>query len=219
MRFYWECVELMASNGGWQLRTNVLGMLHSAKMPMSTIDAILEDSGLFEVVDNRVVLMKEDVMNGIVDFDESLFVKCRETQPWTHECSRAPTGASTEAAVCSPARASTGASTRPSTEAAACSGPCIVEIDIDKEREREERRLRLSSLLNRECPHLQLMEEPLTLEEFDDLVMQFGRQAVQDVLLSMENETTLNKRSCFKTALSWLRARNNKQQQNYGNKR
>lgn len=204
MRFYWECVELMASNGGWQLRTTILGKLHSAKMPMSTIDAILEDSGLFEVVDNRVVLMKEDVMNGIVDFDESCFAKCRETRVWAYELPDAPT----EAAVAGAAVAGAAVAGAAVAEAAAHPGPC--EEEIEKEREREERRLRLSSLLNRECPHLQLMEEPLTLEEFDDLVMQFGRQAVQDVLLSMENETALNKRSCFKTALSWLRARERK---------
>lgn len=201
IKFYWECVENMACNGGWHWKTH-LEALYCNRLTISSIDSILENSGLFEIIEGEVVLLASDVMNGIVDFDESVFMECRKSHPWTYLRAEASALVSAGVSALVSAEASAGVS----AEASAGPGPS----DIEKEREREERRLRLSSLLNRECPHLQLMEEPLTLEEFDDLVMQFGRQAVQDVLLSMENETALNKRSCFKTALSWLRARERK---------
>lgn len=59
------------------------------------------------------------------------------------------------------------------------------------------------------CPHLLLMEEPLTLEDFRKLKKYFTWGQIQEVLLDMENDNNLyqNKRNGYRTALSWLKRR------------
>lgn len=56
-------------------------------------------------------------------------------------------------------------------------------------------------------PHLQLMDEPLKLYQFRMLQKSYNKEQIEDILQQMENSIDLysRKRSCYLTALSWLK--------------
>ena len=58
------------------------------------------------------------------------------------------------------------------------------------------------------------MQEPLSLEEYRELKKNYTWNQIQDVLVSMENELGLDqrKRSCYQTALAWLKKRHGEPQ-------
>lgn len=69
----------------------------------------------------------------------------------------------------------------------------------------------LISPLTEELPNVSKMEKPLTAEEGEKLIEEFGHEAVSDVLLSMENYKPLVKKnvSANLTARKWLKMRGN----------
>lgn len=71
----------------------------------------------------------------------------------------------------------------------------------------DERQLRFYDFMSQHCPNLVAMEQSLSFEEFDRLRQSYGKDAVLKVLLDMENEPKLQKRSCFLTARVWLEHR------------
>ena len=72
---------------------------------------------------------------------------------------------------------------------------------------KDDREQRFIDFMHQHFPHLLLMDDALTFEQFDQLRHQYGKQAVLTVLADMENDTSLERRSCFDTALQWLRYR------------
>ena len=82
------------------------------------------------------------------------------------------------------------------------------EIDKEMERQKErEIRTQFNRFMRFSCPHLLDMQEPLSLEEYRELKKNYTWNQIQDVLVSMENELGLDqrKRSCYQTALAWLK--------------
>lgn len=89
------------------------------------------------------------------------------------------------------------------------------EIDKEMERQKErEIRTQFNRFMRFSCPHLLDMQEPLSLEEYRELKKNYTWNQIQDVLVSMENELGLDqrKRSCYQTALAWLKKRHGEPQ-------
>lgn len=64
----------------------------------------------------------------------------------------------------------------------------------------------LSSILTRDLPSVRKMDRPMTQDEEERLVSQYGKQAVREVLMDMENWKPLRNKnkSAYLTALKWL---------------
>lgn len=211
LAFYFMALGLMGLNGGWHRKVQLL-RLRCPGLRMQTIEEILLTSELFELTDDDVVLLAEIEHNGLADYRQTIFYRCRTEKPWL--LARTRSGAQDRARDRAPDRARDRAQDRALD--GVCAGP-INEEDIEKELETEKKKARwLALFFQSHCPHLLEMEEPMTVEQFDDLVKRFGLEEVKSVLTDMENELDLNKRSCAHTAESWLkgRARRNKTKNN-----
>lgn len=218
--FYFMAMGLMGLNGGWHWRSHLLA-LRCRGLRFQTIDEILHTSELFEITDDDVVLLADVEHNGVENFKQTVFYSCRKTHPWT--ATRMRSRARTDARVRKPADGGApvpmdGGALVPIDGGAPGStdgGEINLELEkeLEKELETEKKKARwLALFFQSHCPHLLEMEEPMTVEQFDDLVKRFGLEEVKSVLTDMENELDLNKRSCAHTAENWLkgRARRNK---------
>lgn len=205
--FYFMALGKMAMNGGWHWKSNLMG-LRCRGLKYQTIEQILFTSELFEEPEEGVVLIADIEHNGVADYRQSIFYRCREEKPWV--LARTRSGAQDRARDRAPDRAQDRA------QDCVCAGPIdanAIDRETETEIETEKKKARwLSLFFQNSCPHLLEMEEPMTVEQFDELVKAYGIDEVKSVLYDMENETNLNKRSCARTAENWLkgRARRNK---------
>lgn len=113
----------------------------------------------------------------------------------------------------------TGAGTEASTEAGigtgteAGSAQVLVDKDrLDKIREEIAAEANFENFLKDRCPHLLMMQEPISFDELKDLRRDFSIAEIRSVLLDMENKTNIETafRSCAKTARHWLEHRKNR---------
>ena len=74
--------------------------------------------------------------------------------------------------------------------------------------------------LDKNCPTVRQLKNQLTVDQAETLFTEFGFDPVCEVLEAMENYSELLKKykSVFLTAKNWLKSRNQKQQQQHGNK-
>lgn len=219
--FYFMALGKMAMNGGWHWKIDLMA-LRCRGLKFMTIEKILHSSELFELTPEDAVLIADLEHNGIVDFKKSIFYTCRKEAQWVHKFYISGPGVSGREGARVGARvgdcADGGADGCADGRADGCVGAGPIDAnainrEIEKEIETEKKKERwLASFFQSSCPHLLEMEEPMTVEQFDDLVKAYGIDEVKSVLCDMENETTLNKRSCARTAENWLkgRARRNK---------
>lgn len=94
-----------------------------------------------------------------------------------------------------------------------CSAQVLIDIKREKKiRAEEKARLDFSSFMNEQCPHLQLMAEPITFSQLKKLRENYSIGEIRSVLRDMENKIGLETacRSCYETARKWLETRNNK---------
>ena len=184
--FYWQAVELIMA---FNEKVPIDFFLAFRYKPIRFRDVydIIENYGLFDVDAQHMVSLRIDLENGIGDASINNLLKFISVNDPTRVSSHASSGASS------------GASLRP--------GHC--DIDKEKIRVEIEAQKQFDSFMEARCPHLLLMEEPLTLEDFRKLKKYFTWGQIQEVLLDMENDNNLyqNKRNGYQTALSWLNRR------------
>ena len=218
--FYFMALGMMAMNGGWHWKIHLMS-LRCRGLKFQTIEKILHSSELFELTPEDAVLIADLEHNGIVEFKNSLFYTCRKEQQWVREFNVSGPGSYARVDGCVDARvdacvdACVDGCVDARVDDCVGSGPIDANAikELEKESETEKKKARwLSLFFQNSCPHLLEMEEPMTVEQFDDLVKAYGIDEVKSVLCDMENETALNKRSCARTAENWLkgRARRNK---------
>lgn len=180
--FYWKAVAQIGLSGGSTSMSSLMA-LRGRGMRMVHIQEIVEKSGLFTFGKDSLVELIESDENG-------LHKQIKKDASRTS----APTGAPASA----PASAQTGAQARTS----------VKREDIDKEQSRECAREEIFyRFMQTRCPNLLLMPEPLTLDQFLALRQDYSTEAIQDVLLDMENHTALHARNCYYTARRWLEHR------------
>lgn len=203
--FYQLALTRMAINDGW-LPKSELEFLYCRGMKVTTIDKILEESGLFEFIEPNVVIVSDIENNCIHDFRNSVFYLCRKQKPWL--TSRTHTGALAGAQASGQAskRASERACEQVGEQVSVRSGHSKPE---DKIREEKERLSNFNKFMNHYCPHLLEMTEPLDYDDYQKLRSRFTAEQIMEVLVAMENENDLylTKRNCFQTALNWLNHR------------
>lgn len=92
-------------------------------------------------------------------------------------------------------------------------GSAQVIVDSLKEKIREEIEAEQSfeKFLQNQCPHLLLMQEPITFEQLKMLRKDYSIAEIRSVLVDMENKVDVEiiYRSCYSTCLSWLKKRKN----------
>jgi len=217
--FYWRAVEKLMWEGQ-KVSIETLVALRDKPIRYADAKEIIKRCGLFIVDDTNYVIMANDIENGIakntmdnyfanihIDNPEKLTAEvCWDT--CTDACTDAYTDARTD--VCADARtdACTDACADARTDA------CYLDNkDLDKEKDidKEEHKL-LKEFMEKNYPHLLQMQEPLNMEQFKALRNNYSRDQIEEVFLQMENSIDLykKKRSCYLTALSWLKARSNK---------
>ena len=191
--FYWKVVELLMLCPT-KVHFNTILTLREPPISFNKVKAILNDYDLFVVDENNYVTLKVDKENGIgeksLESYLSFFTSSSRASDASHE-SRASSHTSSGA--------SSGASLRP--------GHC--DIDKEKIRVEIEAQKQFDSFMEARCPHLLLMEEPLTLDDYRKLKTSYTWGQIQEVRLDMENDNNLyqNKRNGYRTALSWLKRR------------
>lgn len=184
--FYWQAVELIMA---FNEKVPIDFFLAFRYKPIRFRDVydIIENYGLFDVDAQHMVSLRIDLENGIGDASINNLLKFISVNDPTRVSSHASSGASS------------GASLRP--------GHC--DIDKEKIRVEIEAQKQFDSFMEARCPHLLLMEEPLTLDDYRKLKTSYTWGQIQEVLLDMENDNNLyqNKRNGYRTALSWLKRR------------
>lgn len=199
--FYWQAVELIMVCNEKVPIDNFLAIRYSPIRFWDVYD-IIEKYDLFDVDEHRMVSLKNDPENGIGEPSIKNLLQFIEVS----DPSRA-SGASSRASSRASSGASSGASSRASSSAS--SGPGHCDIDKEKIRVEIEAQKQFDSFMEARCPHLLLMEEPLTLDDYRKLKTSYTWGQIQEVLLDMENDNNLyqNKRNGYRTALSWLKRR------------
>ena len=193
--FYWQAVELIISHN-YRVPISFFMVVRYSPIREDDVEPIIRNYGLFDVDENNMVTLYSDKENGIGEESINLLKKL------TLACGYAEAGAEARAEAGAEARVEAGA------EARTHPGPC--EIDINKITLKKTRaRDKFDRFMQFRCPHLLEMEEPLTLEDFYELKLDYTWIQIQEVLLAMENEIGLSskRRSCYLTALSWLKQR------------
>lgn len=86
-----------------------------------------------------------------------------------------------------------------------------------KESKREESKVKDISPLISELKNVKRMDNPLTVEQGEKLISEYGEQSVKDILMRMENWKPLNKKnkSTYLTANNWLSKDKPKNGQSY----
>ena len=177
--FYWQAVELIISHN-YRVPISFFMVIRYRPIREDDVEPIIRNYGLFDVDEDNMVTLYSDKENGIGEETINLLKKL------TLACGCAEAGA----------------------EARTHPGPC--EIDINKITLKKTcARDKFDRFMQFRCPHLLEMEEPLTLEDFYELKLDYTWIQIQEVLLAMENEIGLSskRRSCYLTALSWLKQR------------
>ncbi len=185
--FYWKAVELLMFNTK-RIPIHYFQILRYKPLRFFDVYDIIYQSGLFDIDENFCVSLAKDAQNGIEEkslnnyFDHLLACAC----PPAHPCAGTQAGTDTGTPEC------------------ALPGPIKEEI-----RREYDAQSQFNRFMQRCCNHLREMEEPLTLDQFRELKKGYSWQQIQDVLIQMENEVDLyrKKRSCYQTALVWLKRR------------
>lgn len=200
--FYWKAVELILL-GCRKVPIDHFMILRYKPLRFFDIYDILYDSGLFEIDENFRVSLSKDADLGIDKKTVKQYFELLDS------------GASDNARAS--ARDNAIADVRDSAIADARDSECVhpgpFEIDKEKTRLEKEAQAQFDRFMRRRCPHLLEMDEPFTLEQFRELKKTFTWKEIQDVLIEMENDkdVSVKKRSCYQTALSWLKHRKCKQ--------
>lgn len=212
--FYFMALQQLAINHGWQPLSHLLALRYRG-MPMRTIEEIVRTSGLFDINVDSIVTLADGVDNGISGFKESQFYKCKTTRPWeqymdipkyrpSRKLARIP--ADTSADTVADTSADTSAET--SAETSVHAGHLFANAnkgELDKELELERaHEHKFYQFMDHHCPHLALMPEPLTYDQYKRLKAHFAADDIRDVLIGMENRTDMNYRSAYLTAMRWL---------------
>ena len=205
--FYWQAVELLMAHN-YKLPISNFLELRCGPIRYNDVKIIIRTSDLFEVDEHDYVSLKPDKEGGIEENSIMAYQELLEKIENGDELPDSRTGACTSAC--------TGTCTGTCTEACtdACTGAGYPNKDIDEDLRKEiEAQTKFNDFMSSRCPHLLDMDEPLTLDEYYKLKKNYSWKMIEDVLIEMENCKGLskNRRSCYQTALSWLKKRENKQ--------
>lgn len=199
--FYWKAIELLMQSNT-KVPLGNFQALRYKQIGFKDCLSIMNNSGLFHIDENKYVTLAKDVNYGIDEKSLSSYfdklIKFYDGNPNDLKATRAGTRAGTPAGD-----ACTG------TPTDVHPGVCAGTIVMDKKEESKTRDVYalLQEYMDKNYPHLQQMEEPIELEQFQDLQKNYSREQIEDVLQQMENSIDLNtrKRSCYLTALAWLK--------------
>ena len=208
--FYIRAALKICANDGWHTEAQLLA-LRQKPLRYSDVADLLRESGLFAPFGLHLWTLAEGVDNGLIGKGQNqgcLFSWDVILSAQKVSVLRAMFSGARASGACTSGACTSGACT---SDACVAGEPCEDKEEEEKEKERETRaHARFEAFLTARCPHLLEFSEPMTVDECRQLIDAYDWQTVQDVLLDMENDSSLpgSNRSCFRTAQRWLEYRN-----------
>lgn len=198
--FYWKVICAIHLAGSPTPEINLLSMRGRGLRWEEAAQILHETTAVF-VHDElkRYILRRDTIATGLYHAKNAPYPCIYATGAGTEASTEAGTGASTEAGI--------------GTGTEAGSAQVLVDKDrLDKIRDEIAAEASFENFLKDRCPHLLMMQEPISFDELKDLRRDFSIAEIRSVLLDMENKTNIETafRSCAKTARHWLEHRKNR---------
>ena len=196
--FYWKILQFLIAKN-CPVYIHYLYNLGYRRLSHREAKIILTGLGLFHIDKYRCVTLIKGVNYGLDP--KSMDYYFANLHLFTPLCKGADAGAHASACM------SADATPHTSAGMGADAGPC--EHEKEKSLDEENASETLFEFMEEHCPHLLDFDDPLTPEQFNELKKSYSEEQVNVVLLDMENEVGIcnRRRSCYQTALSWLKKR------------
>lgn len=199
--FYWKVVSKISLMDGCAPLIFLMA-LRGRGLRWCDATSIINDFGLFAKNEEGFVIMLDKCpQNGLRKQLCSKHTRSGASGAGTSDVG-ADVGAGADA---------TGADATDAGATGAGSAQVIVDSLKEKIREEIEAEQSFEKFLQNQCPHLLLMQEPITFEQLKMLRKDYSIAEIRSVLVDMENKVDVEiiYRSCYSTCLSWLKKRKN----------